>query len=93
MWNRLVSVLSLWLQPFKSYDPFSRVMPEERKMAIGNIQLQTARGVAGLTLMVGHTFYNTTYLLLYLMACWFICAFIYGCFKKCKVRVAITKLV
>ena len=22
MWNRSVSVLSLWLQPFKSYDPF-----------------------------------------------------------------------
>ena len=52
-----------------------------------------SRGVARLTLMVGHTFYNTTYLLLYLMACWFIRAFIYGCFKKCKVRVAITKLV
>ena len=43
------------------------------------------RGVARLTLMVGHTFYNTTYLLLYLMACWFIRAFIYGYFKKCKV--------
>ena len=42
------------------------------------------RGVARLTLMVGHTFYNTTYLLLYLMACWFIRAFIYGCFKSAK---------
>ena len=31
IWNRLVSVLSLWLQPFKSYDPFSGVMYEERK--------------------------------------------------------------
>ena len=31
MWNRSVSVLSLWLQPFKSYDLFSRVMCEERK--------------------------------------------------------------
>ena len=26
----------------QSYDPFSRVMCEERKMAIENIQLQTA---------------------------------------------------
>ena len=43
------------------------------------------RGVARLTLMVAHTFYNTTYLLQYLMACWFIRAFIYWCFKKCKV--------
>ena len=42
------------------------------------------RGVARLTLMVGQTFYNTTYLLLYLMACWFIRAFIYGCFKSAK---------
>ena len=46
IWNRLVSVLSLWLQPFKSYDPFSGVMYEERKMMItnmrGNMQLQTA---------------------------------------------------
>ena len=42
IWNRSVSVLSLWLQPFKSYDPFPRVMREEKKMAIGNIQLQTA---------------------------------------------------
>ena len=42
MWNILVSVLSLWLQPFKRYDHFSTVMREERKMAIGNIQLQTA---------------------------------------------------
>ena len=51
------------------------------------------RGVARPTLMVGHTFYNTTYLLLYLMACWFIRAFIYVCFKKFKVGVAIAKLV
>ena len=36
------------------------------------------RGIARLTLMVGYIFYNTTYLLLYLMACWFIRAFIYG---------------
>ena len=42
IWNRLVSVLILWLQPFKSYDPFSRVMYEERRMVIGNMQLQTA---------------------------------------------------
>ena len=42
IWNRLVSVLSLWLQLFKSYDPFSGVMHEERKMVIGKMQLQTA---------------------------------------------------
>ena len=52
------------------------------------------RGVARLTLMVGHTFITQrTYCYYYLMACWFIRAFIYGCFKKCKVRVAIAKLV
>ena len=39
IWNRLVSVLSLWLQPFKSYDPFSGVMYEERRVVIGNMQL------------------------------------------------------
>ena len=50
------------------------------------------RGVATLTLMVGHKFYNTMYLLLYLMACLFIRAFIYRCFKMHKVRVAIAKL-
>ena len=47
-------------------------------------QMDRARGVARLTLMVGHTFYNTTYLLLYLIACWFLPAFIYVCFKSAK---------
>ena len=42
IWNRLVSVLSLWLEPFKSYDAFSGVMYEEWRMVIGNMQLQTA---------------------------------------------------
>ena len=42
IWNRSVSVLSLWLQLFKSYDHFSRVMHEERKMVIDSMQLQTA---------------------------------------------------
>ena len=46
------------------------------------------RGVARLTLMVGHTFYHTAHLSLLLSN-----AFIHGCFKKCKVRVAIAKLV
>ena len=59
---------------------------------ISHEQLLADMGIARLTLMVGHTFYNTTYLLLYLMACWFIRAFIYGCFKKYKAQVAITKL-
>ena len=48
------------------------------------LKLPNYRGIARLTLMVGHTFYNTTYLLLYLMACWFIREFIYGCFKSEK---------
>ena len=39
IWNRLVFVLSLWLQLFKSYNPFSGVVYEERKMVIGNMQL------------------------------------------------------
>ena len=39
IWDRLVSVLSLCKQPFKSYDLLSRVMHEERKPVIGNMQL------------------------------------------------------
>ena len=42
IWNRSVFALSLWLQLFKSYDPFSGVMYEERKTVIGTMQLQTA---------------------------------------------------
>ena len=42
IWNRLVSVLSLWQQSFNNYELISRVMHEEMKMVIGNIQLQTA---------------------------------------------------
>ena len=42
IWNRSIFVWSLWLQPFKSYDFSSRVMHEEKKMVIGNMQLQTA---------------------------------------------------
>ena len=42
IWNRSVSVLSLWQQTFKNYDFLSRVMYEERKMVIGNMQLQAA---------------------------------------------------
>ena len=41
IWNRLVYVLSLWQQSFKNYDLSSTVMYEERKMVIGNMQLQT----------------------------------------------------
>ena len=41
IWNRSVSGLSLCKQPFKSYN-LSRGMHKEKKLMIGNMQLQTA---------------------------------------------------
>ena len=42
IWNRLVFVLNLCQQAFKSYDLLLRVMHEERKMVVADMQLQTA---------------------------------------------------
>ena len=70
-----------------------KFLPQEVFAQLHSIDVSKAyRGVARLTLMVGHTFCNTTLPIAISMACWFIRAFIYGCFKKCKVRVAIDNL-
>ena len=42
IWYRLVFVLNLCLQAFKSYGLLFRGMHEERKMMVGDMQLQTA---------------------------------------------------
>ena len=41
IWNRLVFVLNLCLQALKGYGLLYRVMHEERKMMVGDMQLQT----------------------------------------------------
>ena len=42
IWNRLVFVLNLYQQAFKSYGLLSRVLHKERIMMVGNMQLLTA---------------------------------------------------
>ena len=42
IWYRLVFVLNLCLQAFKSYGLLFRGMHEKRKMMVGDMQLQTA---------------------------------------------------
>ena len=42
IWNTLAFVLNLYQLAFKSYGLIFRVTHEERKMVVGDMQLQTA---------------------------------------------------